>query len=148
MIINQLPNALLRQIRVNRGSAETKQRREMMHFPRLRRLQYDCDARSFFRVDKMLLQRRYRQKRRNRHAVLIHAPVGQNQDIDAAPERSVNLYKQPVNRLFQTCVFIIGNRHDFCFESFRFHALYFKQIRVCQNRIVYFEHVAVLRFFL
>ena len=69
----------------------------------------------------MLLQGGYRQKRRNRHVILIDIPIGENDNIRPIPVCPVDLQEQSVNRFFQGCVLIIGDRNDFRLETRPLH---------------------------
>ena len=72
---DQLPDALMCQIRVDSPCAEAKERRDLMHVSWLAALQdqgYGC---SLFRADQVLLHTGDRQQGRDGHVVLVHAAV-------------------------------------------------------------------------
>ncbi len=148
MIVNQLLDALLRQIRIDCRRAKAKQGCKMMHFPRLSRLQNDVHAGSLSGVDQMLLQSRHGKQGGNRHSVFIHSSVRENDNICALAVSPVNLHKKPVDGLFQSGVLIIGYGNNFHLKAFRLHGLDLQKVRACENGIVHTEHVAVLRHFL
>ena len=77
--------------------------------------------------------------------VLIHAPVGEDQHIDAVSVSAVHLYKESVDCPLKARVLIIGNGNDLHLEALRLHILDLQQIRVRQDRIVDPEHITVLR---
>ena len=145
-LIDQVPDALLCQIRIDRAGAVSQQRCEMMYFPGFAGFQDDGYGGTFLGPDQMLLQRGHRQQRRDRHMVLIYAPVGQDQDIYSVPVSPVSFHKQPVDGTLQTGIFIIGDRKHFHLEAFLLHSLDLQQICVGQDRVVDSEHAAVLRF--
>ena len=68
--------------------------------------------------------------------VFVYAPVGENQNIRAVPIGAVGFHKQPVDRFFQTCILIIGNRQHGSLKSFHLHRFDFHKIRVRQDWIV------------
>ena len=80
--------------------------------------------------------------------VLIHAPVGKDQDIRTISVSSVCFHKQAVNRFLKACVLIINDRDHFHFEAFHLHVFDFHQIGVCKDRVVHFEHLTVDRLLL
>ncbi len=73
----------------------------------------------------MLLHRRYGEERRYRHMVFVHAPVGQDEDVRAVLVRAVRFEIEPVDRLFERCIFIIRNRDHCYFKSLYVHGFYF-----------------------
>ena len=80
--------------------------------------------------------------------VLIHATIGENQDVCSVTVCTVCLYKQTVNGFLQTCVFIINNRNNSNFEAFFFHMFDFQKVCICQNRIFDLQYLTVFRLFL
>ena len=80
--------------------------------------------------------------------VLIHATVGQDQDVCAVTICTVCLNKQAVNGFLQTCVFIINNRNNANFEAFLFHMFDFQKVSICQDRIFDLQYLTVFRLFL
>ena len=148
MIVDQLLDRLLRQIRVDRGSTEAKQRCKMMYLTRLCGLQNDVHAGSLFRTDQMLLQSRNGKQRRDRHTVLIHTTVRKDDDVGSITVSSVHLYEKTVDRLLQAGVLIIGNRNDLYLKALRLHILDLQKVGVSQDRIVHLQHITVFRHFL
>ncbi len=148
MVIDQFPDALLRQIGVHRAGAVSQQRGKMMHFPGLSGFQNQRHPGPLLRPHQVLVQSRNRQQGRNGHMVFIHPPVRKDQDIHTVPVRPVHFHEQPFNGALQACIFIISNGNHFHPEAFLLHILDFQQIRVCQNRIVHPKHIAVPGIFL
>ena len=111
------------QIRIDRTCPVTQQCCKVVHFSRLTALQNHCHGSSLLRTDQMLLETRYRQKRRDRHMILIHVTVCQDQNICPAPDHPVNLDKEILNRFLKARILIIGDR-DLCdFKSLHIHIL-------------------------
>jgi len=77
----------------------------------------------------MLLQGGYRQKRRNRHMVLVDVTVGKDDDIRPVTVRPVHLQKQPVDCLFQRSILIICDRNDLHLEPGPLHVFDLHQVR-------------------
>lgn len=68
-----------------------------------------------------------------------------DQDICALTESLINLYEQAVNGTFQFCTLIIQSRNGHNLEAVLFHVLDLQHIGVCQDRVVDFKNLAVLR---
>ena len=136
------------QVWIDRTCAVTKQSREVMHFSRLAALKDHCDRSSLLRAYKMLLKPGHGQKGRDRHMILIHITVCQNQDIRAFADYSVHLDEEILDGFFKACVLIIGNRNFRHLESFHFHIFDFQEVCIRKNRVVYPEHLTVLFLFL
>ena len=148
MVFDQFLHTLLRQIGIYRTGTKAEQCCKMMHLSGLRRLQYHRHTGTLFRLHQMLIQRRYRQQGRDRHMVLIHAPVRQDQNVHAFPELPVRLHKEPVYRLFQTGVLIINDRHNTHLKPLVVHIFDLQNIRIGQDRILHLQHRTVIRLFL
>ena len=80
--------------------------------------------------------------------VLIHATIGEDQDVCAVTVCTVCLYKQAVNGFLQTCVFIINNWNNANFETFFFHMFDFQKVCIGQDRIFDLQYLTVFRLFL
>ena len=146
VIVDQFLNRLQCQIWIYRTGSVAKQRGKMMDFSRLSALQDQSYGSPFLCLNQMLVHGRYRKQRRNRHMVFIHSPVRQDNDICSVPVSTVCFHKQAVQRLFKGCIFIINDRKLRNLEAFCLHILDLQQICVRENRIVDFQHLAVLRF--
>ena len=59
--------------------------------------QDQCDSGSLLGAYQILVQGGYGQQGRNGHMVLIHASVGQDQDVHTVSVSSVHFHKQSVN---------------------------------------------------
>ena len=110
----------------------------MVDIPGLAGFQNQSHAGAFFRFDKMLVQCGYGQQGRNCHMVFVHPSVGEDQNVGAFPVYPVRFHKQTLNRPLQLRIFIIGNGNNRRFEAVFLHTFYFHQIRIGQNRIIYF----------
>ena len=148
VIVDQFLDGLLCKIGIDRAGTIAQKGGKMMHLPRLTGLQNNCHSGSLFRAHKVLMQGGNGKQRRNRHMVLVHASVREDQHIDAVPVRSVHLHKEPVDRLLQTGIFIVDDGDHFHAEAVLLHVLDLQKIRVGQDRIVDLQHIAVLRHFL
>ena len=69
------------EIRVDRPRAVTDQQREMMHFARLAGFQHQTDPRARAFPDQMMMQPGHGQQGGNGRHLLVHAAIGQNQNI-------------------------------------------------------------------
>ena len=116
-----------------------------MYLSRLCTFQNDRYACTFLCGNQMLLQSGNCKQGWDCHMVFIHTSVGQDDNVDTVTERSVHFYEQSVDRLLQTCIFIICDRNSFYLEAFRLHALDLHQVCIGQDRVVDLQHVTVLR---
>ena len=96
----------------------------------------------------MLMQRRYREQRRDRQMVFVHAPVGEDQDIRSRGARLVRFHIQAAYRLAQLCVFIVQDRDLGDLEAGQIHSLELEHSGGGQDRIDDLDHLAVIRLFL
>ena len=117
----------------------------MVNFSGLSAFQDNGDSCPLLRADQIMLQSRYRKQRRDSDMVLIYAPVRQDQDIGALSVSSVSLYKKMIDRPVQMGIDIVGDGKGHNFESLYIHILYLEQIRICQDGIVYLQHMTVFR---
>ncbi len=123
VIVDQLLDGLLCQIRVHRAGTIADERRKVVHLPRLRGLDDERHARSLLRADQMLLHRRHSEQRRDRHMVLIHAAVREDHDVHALAVGAVRLHIQAVDRALEAGVLVINDRNDLDFEALALHIL-------------------------
>ena len=65
----------MREVGIHGPDTEAEEGRHLMNVPRLAALEDQGDRRSLLGLDQMLFQRRNCEKRRDRHMVLVHAPV-------------------------------------------------------------------------
>ena len=108
----------------------------MVNLPGFPGFQYKGHTRPFLCPYKILVQCRYGKQRRNRHMILVHAPVGQYDNIHTVPISSVHFHKQPFHSPLQTRIFIVENGNLSDTESFRLHIFDLQKICIRQNRIV------------
>ena len=95
--LDQLADGILCQIRVDSAGTITKQCSKMVYFSGFTGLQDQCDSGSLLGAYQILVQGRYGKQGRNRHMVLIHASVGQDQNVHAFSVSSVHFHEQSVN---------------------------------------------------
>ena len=141
--IDQLRDALMSQIRIDGTGTESKQRRDLMNVSRLRTLQDQRNGRSLLRADQMLLDRRYREKRRNRNMVLIHATVAENDDIFSVCIGTVYRNVQLLQRSRKGGVLVIQKGNHLCVEARAIQRLDLHQVDAGQNRMANLQHRAV-----
>ena len=121
MIVYQLLNGILSQIRVDGTGTVTKQCCKMVNLTRFTTLKDHSHCSSLFRLDQMLLHCRYSKQRRDSYMIFIHATVRQNQDIRTITVCTICLYKQTVNGFLKACVFIISKWYYSDLKAFFFH---------------------------
>ena len=132
------------QVGVNRTCAVAQQRCKMMHLSRLPALQDHGDRRPLLCAHQVLLESGHCQKRRDRHMVLIHIPVCQDQDVGSLADHSVDLDEQVFDRFLKTCILIVCDRDLSDLEPVHIHILDLQKVCVRQDRIVHPEHLTVL----
>ena len=140
-----MPDGLQRQIRVDGAGTIAQQSRKMMYFSRLSGFQDNGKRGSLFGLDQMLMYGRDSQQGRNRHMILIHAPVCQDQDVGAVPVYSVHFHKQVLDSSLKLCIFIVGDRYFHNLKTVYLHIFNLQHIRICQDRMLDLEHLAVDR---
>ena len=145
MVVNQLPDGLLGQIRVHRAGTVPQQRGKIMHLPGLPGLQNQRHSGTLPGAYQILVQSRYCQQGGNRHMILVHPSVGENQNIGALPVRPVHLHKKPVNGTLQPGIFIIDDRNNLHLKALGLHTLDLQKIRVCQDGVIHPQHITVFR---
>ena len=99
VLVREILHRFQRQIRMDRRHAETDQRGEMMDLTRFARLQNDADIRTYLLADEVVVQPRRSKERRDRHVLLIHAAVREDQDILPIPHRSERRLEKVMERL-------------------------------------------------
>ena len=147
VVVDQLVNGFVHQIRIDGACAVGKQRGKVMHLARLAAFQHDRKRGAAFCDDQMLMQRRHREQGRNCQTVFIHAPVGQNQDVRAVVDRLVRFDKQAVDRLAELGIFIIEDRDDSDLEAGYIHLFELEHTGGGQNRVDDLYHAAVFGLF-
>ena len=78
-----------------------------MHLARLAAFQNDRQRGSALGDDKMTVKRGDRQQRRNGKMVLVHAPVGEDEDVRPLVVRLIRLDEQAGDRLGKAGILII-----------------------------------------
>ena len=95
--LDQLLDGILCQIRVDSAGTIAKQCSKMVYFSGFAGFQDQCDSGPLLGAYKILVQGRYGKQGRNGHMVLIHASVGQDQNVHAFSVSSVHFHEQSVN---------------------------------------------------
>ena len=81
ILFDQFFDGFMCQIRVDRNSAVSEKGREMMHIPGFPALQDNGNGSPLFRPDEILFHGGYRQQGGDRHMVLVHAAIRQDDDV-------------------------------------------------------------------
>ena len=108
-------------------------------------LQNNGDSGTALIADEVLLNGRYRKKRRDGDMVLIHATVGQDDDVGAVLISLVALDKEMVDSLFQGRCLVEQKRNGLNFETGAIHVLYLQQVDTGENGVLNFQHATVFR---
>ena len=143
--VNQLGNALMGKIRVNRAGTKAKKCCDLVHISRLSGFQNNGYLCSFLRPDQVLLHGGYGKKRRHRHVVFIHAAVRQNNNVLSLCGRTVHSDVQLLQCALQRGVLVIKKRNGFRMEARLIQGADLHQIHTGQNRMIDLQHAAVLR---
>ena len=90
----------MRKVGIHSGRTISEQSRKVMNLPGFSGLQDQGHGRAFLCIHEMFMDCGHGQQRRNGNMVLIHTPVGKDQDIRALPVCLVHLYKQMTDHPF------------------------------------------------
>ena len=145
---DELVDGLVGQVRIDRAGAVSEERREVMHFSRLAALQDHGHGCPFLRAHQVLLETGHSEQGRDRHMVLVHLPVCQDQDVRALADHTVHFHEQILQSFLKAGVLIVSDRDLRHLEPFHFHIFDLQEICIRQDRIVHPEHLTVLFFFL
>ena len=147
-LVYQLRYALMREIRMYGTHAEAQQRSHMMDVSGLARLQHDGYLRALLCAHEMLLHGGYRQQRGYGHMVLVHAPVGEDDDIAAPGCGAVYGYIQLLQGSLQRGVFVVEQRYRLSMEARPVQRLDLHDIHTREDGIIDLKHATVLRLFI
>ncbi len=147
-LVNQLCDAFVREVRIDRAGAKTKERRHLMHISGLTGFQNNGDLGSLLRPDEVLLHRGHRQKRRHRNVVLVHAAVREDDDVLSLCRRAVHCDVQLLQRALQRRVLVIQERDGLRMEPGLIQRTDLHEIHSGQDRMIDLQHTAVLRLFI
>ena len=142
---DELADAVLCEIGIDRACAVAEERSEMVHVARLGALKDQGDRRALFRADKILLHGGHCQQRRDGDVVLIHTAVGENEDICPGVIRLITGNKQPVERKRKRGILIIQQRDLLRLKSRHMKPFDLHEIPAGQNGIVDLQDAAVFR---
>ena len=115
-----------------------------MHQARLAAFQNQRHSRALAGADQVLADCAHSQKAGDGDVVLVNVAVGQNQDVGTVAVGAVHIDKQAVNGLFQVSVLVVADRQRHDLEAGHIHRLDFEQISLGQNRVLDFQHLAVV----
>ena len=136
LVLDQLFDRSMGQIRIDCGSTVAEERRKMMHLPRFPGFQDQRHRRAFFCAHQMIMNSRNCKERRDRHMVFIHTPIGKDQDVRALSVSFVHFHKQMIQHAFHRRALVIKRGDLRALEAFLFHALDLQKIQIGQDRIV------------
>ena len=100
-------DAVMSQVRVHRPRAKGDEQGQVMHVPGFAAFQDHGNRRALFDADQVLFQGGNSQQGRDRQMVFVHAPVRQDQDVDAVPARLIAQVEKGVQSLPERTVLFI-----------------------------------------
>ena len=143
LLLDQLPDALVGQIRIHRPGAEAHETCEMMHRSRLRALQHQRDGRALFRLHQVPAHRGDRQKGGDRQMILIHAPVREDDDIRAGRRCPVHTHQELLHRPGKIRAPVVKKRHRPGLKPRAVQRAELDHVRAVQHRLLHLQHPAV-----
>ena len=147
-LLDQIHDGLLRQVGVHCPGAIAQQGGEVVDLPGLSGFQEDRYGGALPGANQVLLHGRHRQQRGDGRVVLVHPPVGKDDNVGPLPVRPVHRHRQPVQYQIQVGAFVIEQGHGGCVEARSVHGLDLHQVGGGENGVVDLEHPAVVRLFL
>ena len=145
---HQLLHALLGEIRIDGLGAVAQQSGEMMDVTGLSALQNHGDSGALLGADQILLQRGDGQQGGNGHVVLIHAPVGQDEDVGTLLIGPVHIDEQLIQGVCQGRALVVQQGDGLHMEAGAAHVPQLHQIHGGQNGVVDLQDRAVFRLLL
>ena len=146
-LLDELHDGFLSQVGVDGTGAVTQQGGEVVDIPGLGGFQQDGDGGALLGADQVLLHGGYCQQGGDGHMVLIHTPVGENNDVGALSPGAVHCQRQMVQGPVQGGVLIVENGHRFHLEAGLVHGLDFHHVGGGEDGVVDLKHPAVVRRF-
>ena len=140
---DQLLDALVGEIGVDRPGPESEDAGRLVDIPHLAALEDQRYGRPLSRADQVLLHRRDREQCRDRHMVLVNAPVREDDDVGPSGHGPVHRKIQVLNRLREGGVLVVEERDGFIFKAAPLHGPYFQHVDAGQDRVVHLEDRAV-----
>ena len=120
----------------------------MVYIPRLGALQNHGDGGTLLGADQVLLQGGHRQQGGNGDVVLVHAPVGQNEDVGALLIGPIHVDEELIQGVFQRRTLVVQQGDGFHMEAGAVHVTNFHQVHGGQDGVVNLQDGAVLRLLL
>ena len=96
----------MRQVGIDRPRAKAQQSRDLMDVPGLAALQNQRDCSALLGLHQVLFHAGNRKQRRDRHMVLVHAPVGEDENVEARCRRAVHRDIKLVQRSLQRSILV------------------------------------------
>ena len=146
--VDELGNAFVGQVWVHGPHAEAQKSRDLMHVPGFAALQDQGHRRPLPGLHQVLLHGRYRQQRRDRHMVLVHATVRENNDVGALGRGPVHGNVELGQGLLQGSVLVEQKRDDPRPEILPVQSLDGQKLYPGQDRRIQLQNTAVPALFL
>ena len=105
--LDQLADALVRQVRIDRAHAEAEERRDLVDVPGLAALQDQRHGGALLRAHEVLLHAGHCEQGGDGHMVLVHAPVREDDDVGSLGSRAVHRDVQLVKSPLQGSVLVV-----------------------------------------
>ena len=138
-------DAVLREIGVDGARAVAEEGGEVVHIARLCAFEDDGDRGALLRAHQILLHGGDRQQRRDGDMVLIHAAVGEDEDVRARVIRLVAGDEKPVERKRERGILVVQQRDLFRLQARHMEPLDLHEIAAGKDGVVDLQDAAVFR---
>ena len=138
-------DGLIDQIGVDGPGSVAQEGGEVVDLPGLGGLQHDGHRGALLGADQVLLDGRDRQQGRDGHVVLVHPPVGEDDDVGPLAPGPVHRHEESVQGLLEGGVFVVEDGNCLHLEAGFFHAPDLHQVGGGEDGVVDLEDPAVLR---
>ena len=145
---HQLLHALLGEIGVDGLGTVAQKGGEVVNVPGLRALQNHGDRCPLFGPNQVLLQGAHRQEGGNRHVILIHAPVRENDNVGALLIGPVHIHHQTVQGVGQRGPLVVQQGDGLHMEARAVHISNLHQVHGGEDGVLNLQHGAVGRLLL
>ena len=146
--VNELRNALVGQVGIDSPGAVAQDGGKLVHIPRLAALQDDGDSGSLLCPDQVLLHGGDSQESGDGHMVLIHAPVGEDDDVGPLCIGPVAAHKELIQRLLKRGVLEVEQRYHRALKSRPVQGLDLHHVHAGEDGIFHLQHRTVAAFLL
>ena len=146
--VDEFGNAFVGQVGVHGPYAEAQKGRDLMHVPGFAALQDQGHRRPLPGLHQVLFHGRHRQQRRDRHMVLVHAAVRENNDVGALGRGPVHGNVELGQGLLQGSVLVEQKRDDPRPEILPVQSLDGQKLYPGQDRRIQLQDAAVPALFL